>query len=99
MFKSRWQPLPAYVGICGCAFIVLWSGIPPLYILGAKGGLKSSSGLKSSVALACDVLGAYLGVCHPSLAALVEVSFTNIPTANTLRNLLPRLQIHRSSFL
>ena len=62
MFKSRWQPLPAYIGMIGCVFVVIWSGIPALYILGAKNSLTSTDLLKSSVSLACDVLGAYSGV-------------------------------------
>lgn len=65
MFKSRWQPLPAYVGIVGCLLVIIWSGIPPLYIIGAKSGLTSLGHLKSGVALAFDVVGAYIGVRHP----------------------------------
>ncbi|KAJ4298149.1 hypothetical protein N0V90_006048 [Kalmusia sp. IMI 367209] len=61
MFKSRWQPLPAYVGIIGCTFVVIWSGVHPLYILISKGGLTSTEHLKSNFALGCDILGAYLG--------------------------------------
>ncbi|KAJ4355767.1 uncharacterized protein N0V89_003787 [Didymosphaeria variabile] len=61
MFKSRWQPLPAYIGIIGCIFVVIWSGVPPLYILGSKSGLTSTDHLKSNVGLGCDVLGAYSG--------------------------------------
>lgn len=67
MFKSRWQPLPAYIGMIGCIFVVIWSGVPPLYILGAKNGLTSTNLLKPSVSLACDVLGAYSGVSHNSI--------------------------------
>jgi amino acid transporter len=61
-FKSRWQPVPAYVGIFGCSFVVVWSGIPSLYILAAKGGLTSSDNLKSTIALAFDVIGVYSAV-------------------------------------
>ncbi|KAF1995487.1 hypothetical protein P154DRAFT_580794 [Amniculicola lignicola CBS 123094] len=61
LFKSRWQPIPAYVGIVGCTSVIIWSGIPPLYILIAKGSLTSTSGLKSTAALAFDVVGAYIG--------------------------------------
>ncbi|KAL5438880.1 hypothetical protein PMIN05_005597 [Paraphaeosphaeria minitans] len=75
MFKSRWQPLPAYVGIAGCTFVVIWSGIPSLYILGARGGLTSTEQLKSSVGLACDVLGAYSG---PFLFALFYLTYKHI---------------------
>ena len=63
LFKSRWQPLPAYIGIIGCSFIIIWSGIPPLYILVARESLTSSDNLKSTIALAFDVIGAYVGVC------------------------------------
>ncbi|KAK7181055.1 hypothetical protein DPSP01_003596 [Paraphaeosphaeria sporulosa] len=75
MFKSRWQPLPAYIGIVGCTFVVIWSGIPPLYILGARGGLTSTKHLKSSVGLACDVLGAYSG---PFLFAVFYLTYKYI---------------------
>ncbi|KAF2269983.1 hypothetical protein CC78DRAFT_564091 [Lojkania enalia] len=61
LFRSRWQPLPAYIGIVACVIFLIWSGIPPLYILAAKGGLTSSSNLKSTVALIFDVIGVYLG--------------------------------------
>ncbi|KAF1961896.1 hypothetical protein CC80DRAFT_463405 [Byssothecium circinans] len=61
MFRSRWQPFPAYIGIVGCSFIIIWPGIPPLWILSSKGGLTSVKNLKSTVALACDVLGAWIG--------------------------------------
>lgn len=67
LFKSRWQPLPAYVGIVGCSCVVVWSGIPALYMLGAKGKLTSSNNIKSSVALAFDVVGVYIGVRTLSL--------------------------------
>jgi amino acid transporter len=62
LFKSRWQPLPAWIGIIGCSFVIVWSGIPPLLILCAKGSLTSTEGLKSTTALAFDVVGAYAGV-------------------------------------
>ncbi|KAF2831684.1 hypothetical protein CC86DRAFT_431605, partial [Ophiobolus disseminans] len=61
LFKSRWQPLPAYIGIGGCAFVIIWSGIPPLVILAAKHSLTSTGSLKSTVDLAFDVFGAYIG--------------------------------------
>lgn len=62
LFKTRWQPLPAYIGIIGCTFVIIWSGIPPLVILIAKGGLTSTGNLKSTTSLAFDVIGAYAGV-------------------------------------
>jgi amino acid transporter len=62
LFRSRWQPLPTYVGIVGCSFLILWSGITPLYILAARGSLTSTTNLKSAAALAFDVIGAYIGV-------------------------------------
>lgn len=61
LFKSRWQPLPAYIGIIGSAFVVIWSGIPPLLILVTKGSLTSTKRLKPTISLAFDVLGAYIG--------------------------------------
>ncbi|KAI4690727.1 uncharacterized protein J4E88_002199 [Alternaria novae-zelandiae] len=61
LFKSRWQPLPAYIGIFGSAFVLVWSGVPPLVILVAKGSLTSTDNLKSTISLAFDVLGAYIG--------------------------------------
>lgn len=66
LFKSRWQPLPAYIGIIGSAFVIIWSGIPPLIILATKGSLKNSSPtsgdrLKSTISLLFDVIGAYIG--------------------------------------
>ncbi|KAF2657272.1 hypothetical protein K491DRAFT_677429 [Lophiostoma macrostomum CBS 122681] len=61
LFRSRWQPLPTYVGIIGCSFVILWSGITPLYILAARGSLTSTTNLKSAAALAFDVIGAYIG--------------------------------------
>ncbi|KAF1964189.1 amino acid transporter [Bimuria novae-zelandiae CBS 107.79] len=75
MFKSRWQPLPAYVGMIGCIFVVVWSGVPPLFILRAKSGLTSTDHLKSNLALACDVLGAYSG---PFLFAVFYLTYKYI---------------------
>ena len=65
LFKSRWQPLPAYIGIIGCSFVIIWSGIPPLYVLAARHTLTSSDSLKDTVALVFDVIGAYIGVRKP----------------------------------
>ncbi|EMD63420.1 hypothetical protein GGP41_005918 [Bipolaris sorokiniana] len=61
LFKSRWQPLPAYIGIVGSACVILWSGIPPFIILVTKSNLTSTKSLKSTISLAFDVLGAYIG--------------------------------------
>lgn len=86
LFKSRWQPLPAYIGIVGCAFVIVWSGIPPLIILIAKGNLTSTVGLKSTISLAFDVLGAYIG---PLLFASLYLSYKYIHPRSTrvdLRN-------------
>lgn len=63
LFKSRWQPLPAWIGIIGCGFVIVWSGIPPLIILITKGSLTSTGTIKSTTSLAFDVVGAYIGVC------------------------------------
>jgi hypothetical protein len=65
LFKSRWQPLPAYIGMVGCSFVIIWSGFPPLYILAARHTLTSSDDLKDTVALVFDVIGAYIGVRKP----------------------------------
>jgi amino acid transporter len=62
LYKSRWQPLPAYIGIVGCAFVIVWSGIPPLVILIARHGLTSTGDLKQTIDLALDIVGAYIGV-------------------------------------
>jgi amino acid transporter len=75
LFKSRWQPLPAYIGIIGSAFVIVWSGVPPLVILIAKGSLTSTPYLKSTVSLAFDVLGAYIG---PFLFASLYLSYKYI---------------------
>ena len=75
LFKSRWQPLPAYIGIIGCACVIFWSGIPPLVILATKGTLTSTENLKSTISLAFDVLGAYIGPC---LFALLYLSYKYI---------------------
>ncbi|KAH7374374.1 amino acid permease-domain-containing protein [Pyrenochaeta sp. MPI-SDFR-AT-0127] len=72
LFRSRWQPLPAYIGIVGCAFVIIWSGIPPLVILIAKGSLTSTGNLKSTTSLVFDVLGAYIG---PILFAILFFSY------------------------
>ncbi|KAF2184605.1 hypothetical protein K469DRAFT_739270 [Zopfia rhizophila CBS 207.26] len=61
LFKSRWQPLPAYIGIVGRVFVILWSGIPPRYIIITRGHLTSSNNLKSKVAFMFDVIGYYIG--------------------------------------
>ncbi|KAF2728706.1 hypothetical protein EJ04DRAFT_538260 [Polyplosphaeria fusca] len=61
LFKSRWQPLTAYIGLVGCAFIAFWYGVPSIVILATKGSLTSTKNLKSTTALAFDVIGAYLG--------------------------------------
>lgn len=71
MFKSRWQPLPAYIGIAGCLFVIIWSGVPAIWILGSRsatGGKEVSPGartLKSNTGLAFDILGAWIGVSGP----------------------------------
>ncbi|CAO2651531.1 Nn.00g041010.m01.CDS01 [Neocucurbitaria sp. VM-36] len=75
LFKSRWQPLPAYIGIVGCAFVIVWSGIPPLIILIAKGSLDSTVNLKSTISLTFDVLGGYMG---PFLFVLLYLSYKYI---------------------
>ncbi|KAJ4363567.1 hypothetical protein N0V83_009863 [Neocucurbitaria cava] len=75
LFKSRWQPLPAYIGIIGCAFVIVWSGVPPLIILVTKGSLQSTASLKSTISLAFDVLGAYIG---PFLFASLYLSYKYI---------------------
>jgi amino acid transporter len=75
LFKSRWQPLPAYIGIVGSAFVLVWSGIPPLVILVTKGSLTSTNHLKSTISLAFDVLGAYIG---PFLFASLYLSYKYI---------------------
>ncbi|RAR11739.1 aat family amino acid transporter [Stemphylium lycopersici] len=75
LFKSRWQPLPAYIGIIGSAFVIVWSGIPPLVILISKGSLTSTDKLKSTISLAFDVLGAYIG---PFLFACLYLSYKYI---------------------
>lgn len=66
LFKSRWQPLPAYIGIIGCAFVVAWTGVTPILLLIAKRRLTASlpenPGLKSTTDLVVDVFGAYIGV-------------------------------------
>lgn len=61
LFKSRWQPLVAYVGIVGCGIVILFSGFPALFILGARSGLSDDSNLKKPEALVGDVIGAYFG--------------------------------------
>jgi amino acid transporter len=75
LFKSRWQPLPAYIGIGGSAFVIIWSGIPPLLILVTKGSLTSTEHLKSTISLAFDVLGSYIG---PLLFVLLYMSYKYI---------------------
>ncbi|RMZ66987.1 Amino acid polyamine transporter I [Pyrenophora seminiperda CCB06] len=80
LFKSRWQPLPAYIGIVGSAFVIIWSGIPPLVILVTKGSLKASYSplgdqLKSTTSLFFDVIGAYIG---PLLFASLYLSYKYI---------------------
>jgi amino acid transporter len=75
LFKSRWQPLPAYIGIIGSAFVIVWSGVPPLVILIAKGSLTSTPYLKPTISLAFDVLGAYIG---PFLFASIYLSYKYI---------------------
>lgn len=72
LFKSRWQPLPAYIGILGCTSVIIWSGIPPLVILIAKGNLTTTENLKTTLSLAFDVLGAYIG---PSLFLCLYLSY------------------------
>ncbi|KAF1847508.1 uncharacterized protein K460DRAFT_392847 [Cucurbitaria berberidis CBS 394.84] len=75
LFKSRWQPLPAYIGIVGCTFVIVWSGIPPLTILIAKRSLEPTANLKPTISLAFDVLGAYIG---PFLFASLYLSYKYI---------------------
>jgi amino acid transporter len=62
LFKSRWQPLFAYIGIIGCGIVILFSGFPALFILGARSSLTNVSNLKKAEALVWDVIGAYFGV-------------------------------------
>ena len=68
LFKSRWQPLFAYIGIIGCSIVILFSGFPALFILGARSSLTDVSNLKKAEALVWDVIGAYFGVRHPSFS-------------------------------
>ena len=80
LFKSRWQPLPAYIGVIGSALVIIWSGIPPLVILVTKGSLKSrtsTSGdqLKPTISLLFDVIGAYIG---PLIFASLYLSYKYI---------------------
>ncbi|PSN74606.1 hypothetical protein BS50DRAFT_19661 [Corynespora cassiicola Philippines] len=89
LFKSRWQPVPAYIGIFGCTFVVVWSGIPPLYILIARQNLTSTANLKPTSALAFDVLGAYIG---PIIFATFYLTYKYIhPRSSSvdLRDLTP----------
>ncbi|KAH8623841.1 aat family amino acid transporter [Alternaria alternata] len=72
LFKSRWQPLPAYIGMIGSTFVLVWSGIPPLIILIAKRNLSTFGNLKSSTSLAFDVIGAYIG---PAIFAFLYLSY------------------------
>ncbi|CAN9289579.1 unnamed protein product [Alternaria alternata] len=72
LFKSRWQPLPAYIGMIGSTFVLIWSGIPPLIILIARGNLSSPGNLKSTISLAFDVIGAYIG---PAIFAFLYLSY------------------------
>ncbi|KAE8831138.1 hypothetical protein PTNB85_07725 [Pyrenophora teres f. teres] len=79
LFKSRWQPLPAYIGIVGSACVIAWSGIPPLVILVTKGSINSDSAsrtqLKSTTSLLFDVVGAYIG---PFVFASLYLSYKYI---------------------
>ncbi|KAL6174168.1 hypothetical protein ACJQWK_00313 [Exserohilum turcicum] len=87
LFKSRWQPLPAYIGIIGSAFVLIWSGIPPFVILVTKNSLTSTGNLKPTISLAFDVLGAYIG---PVLFAALYLTYKFIyprTTAVDIRNL------------
>ncbi len=87
LFKSRWQPLPAYIGIIGCTCVIIWSGIPPLLILATKGSLTSVEKLKSTASLTFDVLGAYIG---PFLFGVLYFSYKYIHPRSSrvdLRNL------------
>ncbi|CAN9234018.1 hypothetical protein AA0121_g4230 [Alternaria tenuissima] len=72
LFKSRWQPLPAYIGMIGSTFVLIWSGIPPLIILIARGNLSSPGNLKSTISLAFDVIGAYIG---PAIFVFLYLSY------------------------
>ena len=95
LFKSRWQPLPAYIGIVGCFFVVVWSGIPPLVILIARGSLTSSENLKSTSALAFDVIGAYIGVSLLCLFKYCELT----SAANRFYDTIFDIQIRHPAIL
>jgi amino acid transporter len=89
LFRSRWQPLPTYVGIVGCSFLILWSGITPLYILAARGSLTSTTNLKSAAALAFDVIGAYIGPIFFATFYLVYKYITPRSFSVDIRDLTP----------
>ncbi|KAF1935599.1 hypothetical protein EJ02DRAFT_484259 [Clathrospora elynae] len=85
LYKSRWQPLPAYIGIIGSAFVLIWPGVPPLVILVTGRSLTKTStvdltktstvDLKSPINLAFDVIGAYIG---PFIFASLYLSYKYI---------------------
>lgn len=60
LFRSRWQPLVAFIGIIGCGVVIIFSAVPALFILGAK--LTKRGTLKDDDDLIGDVVGAWIGV-------------------------------------
>lgn len=62
LFRGHWQPFIAGFGLFGSLFVVAFAGFPSIYLLCARGGLKTKDNLKGSGLLAADIIGAYAGV-------------------------------------
>jgi amino acid transporter len=62
LFRGHWQPFFAWCGLIGSSAVILFSGIPSIYLLWARGHPKVTDGLKSTGMLVADLIGAYAGV-------------------------------------
>ena len=51
-------------GMFGTAAVIIFSGIPSIWLLVRRGDLRTSSNIKSQGLIAADLISAYLGVSY-----------------------------------
>ena len=49
-------------GMFGTAAVIIFSGVPSIWLLCSRDGLRTSDNIKSQGLLAADLISAYLGV-------------------------------------
>ena len=73
-YRASWQPACAWLGLVGCALVVVFSGWPAIYIMVARQSLATRDLLKSNTLLAADIVGAYSGVSGHHLSELSQLN-------------------------